>query len=90
MRLILQCFRSSKAEVAIKIYEKYKLLDPQRRKSVWREIKLMERLSHPNVVKFIDAIDTPKQAILQTGHFVVARSRRKTQKSSKFFGIDSL
>ena len=31
-RLSLQCFRSSKAEVAIKIYEKYKLLDPQRRR----------------------------------------------------------
>jgi len=51
-------------KVAIKIYEKYKLLDPQRRKSVWREIKLMERLNHPNVVKFVDAVDTVKQVCI--------------------------
>jgi serine/threonine protein kinase len=48
-------------KVAIKIYEKYKLLDPQRRKSVRREIKLMERMNHPNIVAFHDALDTSKQ-----------------------------
>jgi serine/threonine protein kinase len=48
-------------KVAVKVYEKYKLLDPQRRKSVRREIKLMERMSHPNMVAFHDALDTPKQ-----------------------------
>lgn len=35
--------------VAIKIYEKTKLMEPQRRKSVKREIKLMERMSHPHI-----------------------------------------
>jgi len=53
--------RESGKKVAIKIYEKYKLLDPQRRKSVRCEIRLMERLRHPNIVIFHDALDTPKQ-----------------------------
>jgi len=48
-------------KVAIKVYEKFKLLDPQRRKSVRCEIRLMERLRHPNIVVFHDALDTPKQ-----------------------------
>ena len=47
-------------EVAAKIYEKQKLAEPQRRKSVWREIRIMERLSHPHIVQFVDAIDTTK------------------------------
>lgn len=47
-------------KVAIKIYEKFKLLDPQRRKSVRREIKLMERMSHPNIVGYHEAIDSSK------------------------------
>jgi len=44
----------SAQKVAIKIYEKFKLLDPQRRKSVRREIKLMERMRHPNIVGYIE------------------------------------
>lgn len=53
--------RETGKKVAIKIYEKYKLLDPQRRKSVRCEIRLMERMRHPNIVVFHDALDTPKQ-----------------------------
>jgi len=58
------CFglhRETNRKVAVKVYEKYKLLDPQRRKSVRCEIRLMERLRHPNIVVFHDAIDTAKQ-----------------------------
>lgn len=51
-------------KVAIKIYEKYKLLDPQRRKSVRREIKLMEKLNHPNIIKLYEAIDTSRQVLI--------------------------
>jgi len=53
--------KDSGKKVAIKVYEKYKLLDPQRRKSVRREVRLMERMNHANIVNFIDALDTPKQ-----------------------------
>lgn len=61
------CFglhKESSRKVAIKIYEKYKLLDPQRRKSVRCEIRLMERLRHPNIVIFHEALDTSKQIYL--------------------------
>jgi serine/threonine protein kinase len=36
--------KPSNCKVAMKIYKKYKLLEPNRRKSVKREIKLMERM----------------------------------------------
>jgi serine/threonine protein kinase len=46
--------------LAIKIYDKYKLLDIQRKKSVIREIKILKKLEHDNIVTLYDAIDTPK------------------------------
>jgi len=36
--------KPSNRKIAMKIYKKYKLLDPNRRKSVKREIKLMEKM----------------------------------------------
>lgn len=51
-------------KVAVKLYDKYKLLDHQRRKSVWREIKIMERINHPNLVRYYDAIDAPKHVFI--------------------------
>lgn len=66
--------------------EKYKLLDPQRRKSVRCEIRLMERLRHPNIVEFHEALDTPKQIYLimdfvsggSLHHFLKKRPNRRT------------
>lgn len=71
--------------MAIKIYEKYKLLDPQRRKSVRCEIRLMERMRHPNIVVFHDALDTPKQIYIimdfvgggSLHHFLKKRPHRR-------------
>jgi len=78
--------KESSKKVAIKIYEKYKLLDPQRRKSVRCEIRLMERLRHPNIVVFHEALDTPKQIYLvmdfvgggSLHHFLKKRPNRRT------------
>jgi len=51
-------------KVALKIYDKTKLIEPQRQKSVQREIKIMERLSNPFIAKLYDAFDTQKQVVL--------------------------
>ncbi len=45
-------------QIAMKIYEKRKLNDPEKRRSVSREITLMKKLDHPNIVKLYDTIDT--------------------------------
>ncbi len=42
--------KPSNKKVAIKVYEKTKLMEPQRRKSVKREIKIMERMTHEHIV----------------------------------------
>lgn len=78
--------KETSKKVAIKIYEKYKLLDPQRRKGVRGEIRLMERLRHPNIVEFHEALDTPKQIYLimdfvsggSLHHFLKKRPNRRT------------
>jgi MAP/microtubule affinity-regulating kinase len=36
-------------KVALKMYEKEKIKDIQRKKGVRREIRLMKRLNHPNI-----------------------------------------
>jgi len=50
--------------VAIKVYDKLKLLDPQRKKSVNREIQILQKLSHPHIVKLYETIDSIKQLYL--------------------------
>lgn len=45
-------------KIAIKIYEKAKIQEPQRKKSVKREIKILELLNHPNIVKILDVVET--------------------------------
>ena len=52
--------RVSNQLVAIKIYDKYKLSDVQRKKSVIREIKIMKNMNHENIVTLFDAIETPR------------------------------
>lgn len=48
----------------MKIYEKFKLLEPNRRKSVKREIKIMEKLDHKGIAKLYESFDTHKQVYL--------------------------
>mmetsp|Transcript_10724 Transcript_10724/g.24448 ORF Transcript_10724/g.24448 Transcript_10724/m.24448 type:complete len:1061 (+) Transcript_10724:89-3271(+) len=62
--VFLGLHKDSGIKVAVKIYEKHKLVDSQRRKSVRNEIHLLERLKHPNIVVFHDALETAKQIYL--------------------------
>jgi serine/threonine protein kinase len=50
--------KSLGSSLAVKIYDKYKLTDVQRKRSVIREIKILKKMEHANVVKLYDAIDT--------------------------------
>ena len=56
--------KPSNKKVAMKIYKKYKLSDPNRRKSVKREIKLMEKMNNQHIIKLYEVIDTQKYVIL--------------------------
>lgn len=60
----LALHKPSNSKVAVKVYEKLKLLEPNRRKSVKREIKIMERLDHKAIAKLYESFDTNKQVFL--------------------------
>ena len=47
-----------------KVYEKYKLHTSKRRLNLNREIKIIKKMSHPNVIKLFTTIDTGKQVVL--------------------------
>jgi hypothetical protein len=49
-------FKPLSKKVAIKVYEKAKLREPQRKKSVRREIRILQMLEHPNIVKILDVV----------------------------------
>ena len=51
-------------KVALKIYQKDKIKDLQRKKSIRREIKIMQRVNHPNIAKLFEVIETDTQVIL--------------------------
>jgi serine/threonine protein kinase len=52
-----QC-QETKKKVAIKIYDKLKLHDPMKKKNVEREISIINKIDHPNIVKLIKTVDT--------------------------------
>ena len=50
---------------AMKIYDKEKVLsNDSRKRSLSREITLLKKLDHPNIVKLYDTIDTKKSVNL--------------------------
>lgn len=53
--------RPTKEIVAIKTYERVRLVDQQRKKGVQREIRIQSRMAHPNVVRLMETIETQKQ-----------------------------
>lgn len=60
--------KSTNAKYAVKTYEKTKLLDPHRKRSVQREIEILTMLKHQNIVKLFEIIDTGRQLHLVLEH----------------------
>ena len=57
----LAVHKTTGMKYAIKTYEKFRLVDPHRKKSVQREIQILEKLDHPNAMKLCGTIDNTKQ-----------------------------
>ena len=56
----LAIFHPNNSQFAIKTYEKSKLLDPQRKKNMISEIKILKSINHPNIIKMKEAIDATR------------------------------
>ncbi|MDR3546664.1 MAG: protein kinase [Candidatus Pacebacteria bacterium] len=54
--------------VALKIYDKFALLDSARRNNVLREIKVLESLDHPNIMRILDCVESDKQVVIVLEH----------------------
>ena len=46
------------------MYDKSKLTDINRQRSVRREIKLLQKMNHPNIVKIFEAFETDENVYL--------------------------
>lgn len=56
----------TKEKVAIKSYEKCKMMDPHRKQSIKREIAILEKINHQHAIKLLEAIDSQKYICLVT------------------------
>lgn len=50
--------RRTGKKVAIKVYEKFKLSDPNKFKNIRREINILSKMNHPNIIRLFHVIDT--------------------------------
>ena len=56
--------RDNIQKYAVKVYDKTKLSDINRQRSVRREVVLLQKMNHPNVVKLIEAFETESHVYL--------------------------
>lgn len=45
----------------MKIYEKYKLVEPSKKKRVLREMEILTKINHPNVIKVASSFEDKRQ-----------------------------
>lgn len=55
--------KETKEKLAMKVYDKFKLFDKSKKATVLREIQVMKRINHKNIVKLIEVINTERQVI---------------------------
>lgn len=58
MRLVSH--KNTNEKYALKIYDKYKLNDQMKKKAVQREIAVLKKIDHPNMIKMHELIETPR------------------------------
>jgi len=56
--------KKNNKKYAIKVYDKSKLTDTNRQRSVRREIKLLQKMNHKNIVKIYEAFETENHVYL--------------------------
>lgn len=78
--------RRTGERVAIKQYDRFKLMDLQRKKQAIREIKIMSMLDHPYIVKLLESIDTAKHVflVLEYAHGESLHSHLKAAPNRQF------
>ena len=54
----------TKIKYAMKVYDRNKLTDPAKKKCVYREIEIMKRVNHRNIVKLKEVIYTQKEILI--------------------------
>ena len=60
--------KSDGKDYAVKIYDKSKLGDEHRRTSVCREVMLMQKMKHQNIVEFKEAFETNANVFVVMEH----------------------
>lgn len=56
--------KNNKIKYAIKIYDKTKLNDTQKMNNIKREISILKRINHQNIIKLIYAIEDKKSVTI--------------------------
>jgi len=90
-------------KVAVKILEKSRIVEPADVERVSREIGILKRVRHKNVIQLYEVIDTPRQIFLimeysdggELFDYIVAHTRVKEPDACRFFheiveGVDYL
>lgn len=50
--------------VAVKTYEKYRMVDADHKKRVQREISILKKMDHTNIIRLYEVVETPKRMYL--------------------------
>lgn len=79
-------------QVAIKIYEKFRLIDSQVKANLVKEIKVLGKLNHPNILRLYESIDTFSNVYLITEYLdgIPLNEHIKTLQEGKFGETEAL
>jgi len=84
--------KKKKKKVAVKVIDKAKL-DKTTAKKLFREVRIMKLLNHPNIVKLYEVIDTPTELYLfmeyassgEIFDYLVAHGRMKEKEARRIY-----